>query len=63
MKRTVATSLLVGSILALNAGIAAAHGSFPFEDAYWKQPIERTSMQQAAPAQTSKYDLVDNYNN
>lgn len=62
MKRTALTRIVAGSILALSAGIASAHGSFAFDDAYWKQPAQQTSVQQAAPT-TSKYDLVDNYNN
>lgn len=63
MKRTILTSIVAGSILAMNAGIASAHGSFAFDEAYWKQPSQQTSVQQAAPAAKSKYDLVDNYNN
>jgi hypothetical protein len=62
MNRTI-LSILAGSILAVNAGIAAAHGSFTFEDAYWKQPTDRTSMQQSTTTERSKYDHVDGYNN
>jgi hypothetical protein len=62
MNRTLLSNILAGSILALGASVASAHGSFPFEDAYWKAPLERTSMQQAAPIEKSRYDLVDNYN-
>jgi hypothetical protein len=61
MKRTALATLVAGLALALNAGIASAHGSFAFDDAYWKQVPDRTSVQQAEQAK-SKYDLVDNYN-
>jgi hypothetical protein len=61
MQRTILTTIIAGAVLALNAGVASAHGSFPFDDAYWKQAPERTSVQATAITK-SKYDLVDNYN-
>jgi hypothetical protein len=62
MTRIALTRILAGALLALGAGVASAHGSFAFDDAYWKAPVERTSVQQVAAPRTSKYDLVDNYN-
>jgi hypothetical protein len=60
MQRTILTSLIAGAVLALNAGVASAN-TFPFDDPYWKQAPERTSVQATAVTK-SKYDLVDNYN-
>jgi len=59
--------IVAGGLIALHAGIAAAHGSFAFDEPYWKRPVDRASVQQSgtlaeAAKQNRKYDQVDNYN-
>lgn len=59
--------IFAGVVLAVQAGVAAAHGSFPFDDPYWKRPTDLATLQPsaasaAAAQQNSKYDSVDNYN-
>jgi hypothetical protein len=59
--------ILASAVLAIQAGVAGAHGSFAFDDPYWKRPVERTAVQPPtalaeAAKQNQKYDFVDHYN-
>jgi hypothetical protein len=70
MKRTPITlaTLVAGSILALASGIASASNGYTFDEPYWKQALERTSVESAATASRlpaepmGKYAQVDRYN-
>lgn len=46
----VPTGIAAGTVLALHLGLAAAHSAAPFDDAYWKRPVDRAHVQQTAAA-------------
>jgi hypothetical protein len=56
--------VLSGVALSLAAGAASANGGY---DPYWKQPLDRTTYQSAAPAQgetpesAGRFGWVDRY--
>lgn len=49
---------LAGAAIAMQAGTAAAVGSWAFDDPFWKQPIDRTSQAVHVEEQRQAFDYL-----